>query len=226
MIRKITTLGLFLSMLFLPSCMRKKPVYSPPYSIVGMYVPDTIIGGVFIPAHKEYVVVPLDSVVFSRSGIFAISANGFSVPLLVGFKEREGEVNKIDTVFVTDIETVYVDTVSRSVILHFRPYVTELSLSQKAQLRDFLSLFPDTAIVHVRVDAYTDSLPPSDTLLNMHLSRARAENVARYLMQVGGGRIRVDTVVWHGPTEYLETNSSEYHRIRNRRVVVVNVRKF
>jgi len=222
-VKRVFLLMSAVAVFLLLSCAgHKEPVYSPPYSVVGISVPDTIMGGIFIPAHTEYVVVPLDSVIFSRSNVFAVTPNGFSIPLPIAVSGSR-TATKVDTVFVADVETVYVDTISRSLILHFRPYVTGLSLSQKAQIRDFLALFPDTAVIRVRIDAYTDSLPPSDTLLNMRLSRARAENVARYLLEVGGGRVRIDTVAWHGPAKYLETNISEYHRIRNRRVVVVQV---
>ena len=206
----MTNFKLLLSLplvLLLNSCVvRKAPRYQPLYEIIPVSVGDTIIGGVRVTGHREYVIVPANSVNNKQN-----------------FRYVKSRKIERDTTIIYRIDTVVVgDTIVRYfpiLVLHFRPYITKLTLEQEAQLRDFLSLLDSMNVV--KVEAYTDSLPPNDTTLNLQLSKERAYEVVRYLKT-----LRPDIsfqVKVFGPQNYLEPNTTESGRMRNRRVFLIAI---
>lgn len=194
-------------MLLLNACAgRNAPRYQPLYKIIPVSVGDTIIGGVRVIAHREYVIVPEDTVKNNQK---------FQYVKTRKLKKDTTVIYRIDTVVVRDTIVRYLPVLT----LHYRPYITRLTLEQEAQLRDFLSLLDSMNVV--KVEAYTDSLPPNDTTLNLQLSKERAYEVVRYLKT-----LRPDIsfqVKVFGPQNYLEPNTTESGRMRNRRVFLIAI---
>lgn len=100
--------------------------------------------------------------------------------------------------------------------LEFPTNSAEIPVEAYARLdyiANFLSRYP---FVKLRIEGHTDAV--GDSAYNRKLSRQRAENIRRYLLQATGLPPDQITAEGYGPDRPLFPNTTEENRARNRRV--------
>jgi OOP family OmpA-OmpF porin len=95
---------------------------------------------------------------------------------------------------------------------------TELATSDRAELDELGEFMADRPESYAVIAGYTDNVGVED--YNEHLSRERAEMVARYLRDVHGIDDSRIVLQWHGSDNPKASNDTEAGRAQNRRVEV------
>ena len=75
--------------------------------------------------------------------------------------------------------------------------------------------------IKIRLLGHTDNV--GNPILNMKLSKERAETVKRYLIEKGGLEANKIQVIGYGGSRPIEVNTQEAQRKKNRRVEVLFV---
>ena len=114
--------------------------------------------------------------------------------------------------------------------LEFEPGAAPVKPTGMAALKEIAEILKTVPDKDIRIEGHTDRMPIGPSLRkqfanNVALSKARADEVVRYLTTEGGVAPANLTVVAHGDAQPVASNGTEEGRKQNRRIEIVLVPK-
>lgn len=114
--------------------------------------------------------------------------------------------------------------------LEFDPGGAPIKPTGQAALKEIGDILKAVSDKQIRIEGHTDRMPIGPSLKgqyanNLELSKARAQEIVRYLTEEGGVAPANLTIVGHGDTQPVASNSTEEGRKQNRRIEIVLVPK-
>nr|MBI3614401.1 OmpA family protein [Nitrospirota bacterium] len=110
--------------------------------------------------------------------------------------------------------------------LEFDPGGAPIKPAGQAALKEIGDILKTVSGKQIRIEGHTDRMPIGPSLKgqyadNLELSKARAQEIVRYLTEEGGVDQANLIVVGHGDTQPVASNSTEDGRKQNRRIEIV-----
>ncbi|MFM8552891.1 MAG: flagellar motor protein MotB [Nitrospiraceae bacterium] len=110
--------------------------------------------------------------------------------------------------------------------LEFAPGAAPINQAGEAALKEIGEILKSVSDKEIRIEGRTDRMPIGPSLKgqfasNMELSKARAQEIVRYLTEQGGVAPANLVVVGHGDTRPVASNATEEGRKQNRRIDIV-----